>query len=127
MRGSPIAAQVLARRWVLGTAFALGACVAVAATTSKAWPDGAVLALVLLVPLLLPLPGLLRGDRRTHAWSTLCVAPYLIYGITETIANPAARTLAGTVLFASLAFFVALVGYLRATRTGAPPQGRPDA
>ena len=80
------------------------------------------LALGLLVPLLLPLPGLLRSHRRTHAWATLCIVPYFIYGLTEVIANPAVRASAGAILFASLALFVALVSFLRLTRPGAGPQ-----
>jgi uncharacterized membrane protein len=92
--------------------------VAVAATTlqTAALPDGLWLGLLLLLPLLLPLPGLLRRTRRTYAWATLVLAPYIIYGLTELIANPAARPGAALILFASLASFVSLVGYLRVTR-----------
>jgi len=67
------------------------------------------------------LPGLVRGRRRTFAWATLCVAPYLVYGITEVIANPMVRGAAAAILFASLAWFVTLVGYLRLSRSGAGP------
>lgn len=105
-----------AHRWVLATVTLLGACVVVAALLGSDWPANLAFACALLVPLLLPLPGLLRSRRRTHAWATLCVAPYLIYGMTEVIANPAVRGMAGAILFASLALFVALVSYLRLTR-----------
>lgn len=111
-----------AHRWVLATATLLGACVVVAALRSSGWPASLVFACLLLVPLLLPLPGLLRGRRRTHAWATLCVAPYFIYGMTEVIANPAVRDMAGAILFASLALFIALVSYLRLTRPVAGAQ-----
>lgn len=111
---------------MLGTAFLLGASVVLAASYSATWPRGALLALALLLPLVLPLPGLLRGDRRTHGWATLCVTPCLIYGITETIANPGTRAVTGAVLLLSLAFFVALVAYLRVTRPDARPQSGPD-
>lgn len=100
----------------------LGACVILAALRSSDGPASLALAGVLLVPLLLPLPGLLRGRRRTCAWATLCVAPYFIYGVTEVIANPAVRSMAGAILFASLALFVALVSYLRLTRPGLEAQ-----
>lgn len=100
----------------------LAACVVVAALRSSDWPASLALACALLVPLLLPLPGLLRSQRRTHAWATLCVAPYFIYGMTEVIANPAVRGMAGAILFASLALFVALVSYLRLTRPFLEPQ-----
>jgi len=111
-----------AHRWVLATALLLGACVIVAALRSSDWPASLALACALLVPLLLPLPGLLRSRRRTHAWATLCVAPYFIYGMTEVIANPPVRVMAGAILFASLALFVALVSYLRLTRPVAGTQ-----
>lgn len=116
-----------AHRWVLATALLLGACVVAAALRSANWPASLGLACVLLVPLLLPLPGLLRSHRRTHAWATLCVAPYFIYGMTEVVANPAVRGMAGAILFASLALFVALVSYLRVTRPGAGPQREPGS
>lgn len=67
-------------------------------------------------PLLAPLFGLWRGRRYTHAWATLCVLPYLIVGLTETIANPDARPWAGAMLAAGFVLFVALIAYLRVTR-----------
>jgi uncharacterized membrane protein len=67
------------------------------------------------------LPGLFRGRRRTFAWATLCVMPYFVYGVTEAIANPLVRGAAGAILFASLAWFVTLVAYLRLSRSGAGP------
>jgi uncharacterized membrane protein len=94
----------------------LGACVIAAVLPSFAWPDSLVTLAVLLMPLLLPLPGLLGARRRTYAWATLCVTPYFVYGLTEIIANPAVRLPAGAILFASLAWFVTLVNYLRASR-----------
>jgi uncharacterized membrane protein len=74
----------------------------------------------MLLPLLLPLPGILRGTPRTFAWATLCVAPYFVYGLTEVVANPALRVAAGAILFASLAWFASLVYGLRVTRQARP-------
>ena len=105
-----------ARRQTLVAVAVLGACVAAAALLAFNWPTGVARLAILLVPLLLPLPGLLRGQRRTYAWATMCVTPYFIYGLTEVIANPAVRAPAGAILFASLAWFVTLVNYLRVTR-----------
>jgi len=116
-----------ARRWVLAMTLLLAACVAAAALRTAAWPGSAALALALLVPLLLPLPGLLRRRRRTYAWATLCVAPYFIYGVTEAVANPAVRFMAGLILFASLALFAALVACLRLTRPTAASQDAPGS
>jgi len=105
----------------------LGLLVIATALDSAPWPASPLLALAWLVPLLLPLPGVLRGSRRTCAWATLCVGPYLIAGVTETIANPAWRALAAAIVFAGLAWFVALIRYLRVTRpeTGPRPPAPP--
>ena len=108
--------RLRARRWVLGTLALLGLGVCVAAVRTPSWPSSALLVAVLVGPLLLPLKGLLGGDRRTHAWATLCIAPCFVYGITETIANDSVRAIAAAILIASLAHFVALVAYLRITR-----------
>jgi uncharacterized membrane protein len=81
---------------------------------------------VLVLPLLLPLKGLLQGDRRTYAWATLCIAPCFVYAITEVIANSQVRAIAAAMLFMSLAHFVALVAYLRVTRPEAGPQAAPS-
>ena len=117
-----------ARRHALIAAVVLGACVAAAAARSAPWPANLFWMVVLLVPVAAPLPGLLRQDRRTYAWATLCVAPYFVYGTMEVIANPATRAAAGAILFASLAWFVMLVRYLRLSRRPATPNhGASDA
>jgi len=105
-----------ARRYALAGAAALAICVAAAALRSYPWPANLAWTIALLIPVAAPLRGLVRGTRRTYAWATLCVAPYFIYGITEAVANPAVRGTAGVILFASLAWFVALVSYLRMSR-----------
>jgi len=117
-----------ARQFALAAAAVLAACVAATALRSAHWPTNLAWLVVLLLPLVAPLPGLLRGTRRTYAWATLCVTPYFIYGVTEVIANPSVRGAAAAILFASLAWFIALVWYLRLTR-GVPTvsQASPDA
>ena len=74
------------------------------------------LALVLTLPLWAPLRGLIKSDRRTYAWATLCVIPYFVLGLTEAIANPVTRGWSATCLALSLMLFCGLIGYLRATR-----------
>ena len=74
------------------------------------------LVLFLLLPLLLPLSGLLRHDRRTFAWSTLCLTPHLVYALTEIVANPAVRSLAIVMVALVFGLMGALVAYLRLTR-----------
>jgi uncharacterized membrane protein len=107
-----------ARIATLASAGVLAACVTLATLRSAPWPAALGWTVAVLAPLLLLLPGLLRGQRRAHAGATLCVTPYLIYGLTEVIANPASRAVAAAILVASLAWFVALVNYLRLTRPG---------
>ncbi|RPI15602.1 MAG: DUF2069 domain-containing protein [Lysobacterales bacterium] len=107
---------VAAHRAVLGTAAVLACCVAWATLVASPWPRSLAWTALMLVPVLMPLGGLLRGDRRTHAWATFCVAPYFLYGLTEVIANPSVRAAAAAILFASLAWFVALIAYLRFSR-----------
>ena len=108
-----------ARGLTLAMAAILGACVAAATLRAAEWPANLLWTTVMLLPLAAPLPGLWRGRRRTYAWATLCVAPYVIYGITEVIANPAVRGTASIILFASLGWFIALVLYLRLSRPAA--------
>jgi len=117
-----VSGPLVAARWqALAAAGLLAVCVSAAALRSAAWPANLGWTLLLLLPVLAPLPGILRGRRRTFAWATLCVAPYFVYGITEVIANPAVRLAAGAILFASLGWFVTLVRYLRLSRPGAAP------
>jgi uncharacterized membrane protein len=111
-----------ARRGVLAAMSVLGLLVVVATLRSSSWPANLFLVIAWLVPVLLPLRGLLAGSRRAHAWATLCVAPYLIAGVTEMIANPALRTFASFITFASLAWFAALIWYLRVTRSETAPR-----
>jgi uncharacterized membrane protein len=113
---NPQAGALRAQRAVLATVVVLAACVVVAALRSAPWPGNLVMATALVAPLALPLPGILRRQRRTFAWATLCVTPYFIYGTTEVIANPRLRLASGAILIASLALFVSLVAYLRLTR-----------
>lgn len=75
------------------------------------------LSALLLVPLLLPLRGILRDDRRTYAWANLCIVPYIIYGIVAATSIPGARWAAFALLAGSLGLFGALVGYLRSSRS----------
>jgi uncharacterized membrane protein len=109
-----------ARVATLAAAAVLAACVAAAGLGSGRWPINLAWTLGMLLPIAAPLPGLLRGSRRTYAWATLCVAPYLVYGVTEIMANPAVRIAAAVILFASLAWFVALITYLRLSRGVVP-------
>jgi uncharacterized membrane protein len=72
-------------------------------------------AAVFTCPLWAPLRGLLRRSRRTYAWTTLCVIPYFVLGVTEAVANPERRLWAGLCLVLALSLFAILILYLRAT------------
>jgi uncharacterized membrane protein len=78
---------------------------------------------VAVLPWLFPLRGLLAGDRRTYAATTLLTLPYLAYGLMEVLANPGARAYAAATVFVAFALFVALVAYLRISR---PPARAPS-
>ena len=69
-----------------------------------------------VVPLLTPLPGLLRGRRRTFAWASLFTVPYLAFAIMELLANPNARVVGGSTLLLVFAWFCSLVLFLRLSR-----------
>lgn len=105
-----------ARLAALALLAALASTVLVALVREATDATGLVLLLAfLVVPLLLPLPGLLARRRRTYAWATLCVAPHFLFALTEVVANPALRLTAAAILALGLALVVALVAYLRLT------------
>ena len=85
--------------------------------------SAAMLALFLLVPLLMPLPGVWRSRRRTFAWATLCLTPHFIFALMEIVANPALRSIAAAMLFLGTGLVIALVAYLRLTRGQASEPG----
>jgi uncharacterized membrane protein len=109
-------AQQVMRLSVLASMAVLGVTVAFASWITFDWPERLFIAVALLIPLALPLRGILRAQRRTFAWATLCVTPYFIYGFTEIVANPALQGVALVMLLASLALVGALIAYLRVTR-----------
>src|SRR5690606_9674915 len=116
---APLSAAVTSEtlaRWVLGVLAALIVLV-LGWQLSHGFGIGRIALTALLVtPLLLPLRGLVRGNRRTYAWATLCVIPYFILGVTEAIANPQQRVWSGLCLLLALTLFASLIGYLRLTR-----------
>jgi uncharacterized membrane protein len=82
-----------------------------------------IVGIVLCLPALAPIPGIAFSHRYTFKWATLCVTPYFVVGLTETVANPAHRTWAAAVLGLSLLWFVALVAFLRVSRDRQPHNG----
>ncbi len=80
---------------------------------SPTYPKSLLLAL-LVVPLLLPLRGLLHGRSYTHAWASLLSLLYFTLGVMEAYANPAVRGLALLEVLFSLMLFVGGVWYVKA-------------
>lgn len=80
-------------------------------------PGGSWLVLKVL-PLLAPLPGLLRGRRYTFKWSSLLVWAYMVEGLVRAVSDPgpSARLALAEIALAA-AFFAAAVLFLRATRS----------
>jgi uncharacterized membrane protein len=66
-------------------------------------------------PLWIVAPRLLAGHQRTYKWTTLLVVPYIVFALTETIANPPARRWAMACSIIAFALFVLTIAYLRAT------------
>ena len=100
----------------LGLLALLAVSVALAVGLTFPWPRNMLIGAVLLIPLALPVAGIVRSQRRTFAWGTLCVTPYFIYGCMELVANPELRVLATAILLASLGLAATLIAYLRLTR-----------
>jgi uncharacterized membrane protein len=81
------------------------------AATPRLW-----LQVLSLVPLLTPLPGLIRQERRTFAWASLLTIPYMALAVTEVIADPTHRAIPAALLLLAFAWLIILVAYLRVTR-----------
>ncbi len=80
-------------------------------------PGGSWLALKIL-PLLVPLFGVLRGRRYTYQWSTLLIWLYFAEGATRAYSDSGlAARLAGAEVVLALGYFLAAVAYLRSTRS----------
>lgn len=78
------------------------------------WPATA----IAFMPLLLPLPGLVRATRRTQSWAPLALAPALAMALTEVLVNPAVRLRATLTLALILAAFAAILAALRRAPRG---------
>lgn len=75
---------------------------------------GIVATLVAGLPLLLPMPGLLRGARWQLQAAPMALAPALALAITEFLVNPPSRPFAGASLTLVFAAFAAILAALRA-------------
>ena len=70
-----------------------------------------------VLPLLAPLPGLLRGKRYTVQWSTLLIWLYVAEGAARAMTDGGLSSrLAAAQLLLAFGYFGAAVAYLKATR-----------
>lgn len=82
-------------------------------------PGGSFLALKAL-PLVLPLPGILRGRRYAYQWSSMLILAYFAEGVVRAWSETGlSRQLAAAEIALSLAFFAATVSYARLMRATA--------
>ena len=79
-------------------------------------PGGSYLALKAL-PLVLPLIGIIAGQRRTYQWSSMFVLAYFTEGVVRAWSERGwSQALAGIEIALSVTFFAAAVAYSRLTR-----------
>jgi uncharacterized membrane protein len=82
-------------------------------------PGGSYIALKAL-PLLLPLPGILSGKLYTYRWSSMLILAYLGEGAMRAVAERGnSQALAAIEVVLSVAFFAAVVAYVRQKQAGA--------
>ncbi len=68
------------------------------------------------LPLLIPLPGLIRGRRYTYKWVGFLTLLYFCIGVSETMANPALRIYGIGTILGSVALFLSAIYYSRFLR-----------
>lgn len=78
-----------------------------------AGPRNALLAVVALVPLLVPLRGVASGRLRSMIWGAYLAVFYFVLGVMETWSNAAMRPAALVQLVLSLGYVLAVAGRAR--------------
>ena len=92
------------------------------AASVACWPFagagiGSITSAIAFAPLLLPLPGLIRGSFPALRAAPMALAPALALAITEILVNPAGRPwAAATLILVFLAFAAVLAALRRAPR-----------
>jgi uncharacterized membrane protein len=69
--------------------------------------------LVLVLPLFLPLRGLLHGRRYTIAWSCFLALCYFTHGVVEAYSSPVTRHLGALEVALTSLWFLAALAYIR--------------
>lgn len=78
---------------------------------------------VLLLPLIFPLHGILRGRAYTHAWSAFVSMIYFAHGVVETWALEQGRALAAVETVLAVVFFAGATAYARGAGRAATAPG----
>lgn len=85
-------------------------------------PGGSALVLKVL-PLLIPLAGILQGRRYTHQWASMLILAYFTEGVVRVVSDPgeATRVMAAVEVALTLVFFCSTILYARVTRSRQTP------
>jgi uncharacterized membrane protein len=76
-------------------------------------PEGNLWLLLLVLPLLIPLKGLLSNQRYTYKWTGFLTLLYFCIGISELFSNPQLRSYGIGTSVASMLLFLASIYYAR--------------
>ena len=69
-----------------------------------------------VLPLLLPLPGILRGKRYTYQWASMMIMLYFIEGVVRAMSDKGlSATLAGIEIALTVIFFLSTIYYANLT------------
>ena len=85
----------------------------------EAWlaPTSRTILLIKIVPLLLPLFGILRGKRYTYQWSSMLILLYFTDGVVHAYAGQGITVwLAGGEVLLSIVFYVCAIFYAKHAR-----------
>lgn len=85
----------------------------------EAWlaPTSRAILIIKIVPLLLPLFGILRGKRYTYQWSSMLILLYFTEGVVRAYAERGiAAWLAGAEVLLAVVFYLCAIFYARNSR-----------
>ena len=78
-------------------------------------PVGLVL-FFLLLPLMFPLLGMIRGKIYTHAWMTMLILFYFIHGVGEAWTTPEDRIYAIAEIILSMVIYIGSIAYVKLSK-----------
>lgn len=78
-------------------------------------PVGLVL-FFLLLPLMFPLLGMIRGKIYTHAWMSMLILFYFVHGVGEAWTTPEDRSYAVAEIILSLVVYIGSMAYVRLSK-----------